>query len=85
MAHAATPSSFPTNSEAGTESASFVAAVEAIYGTAAQPDRWPHALQAAADVFGDVGANLLWRRDDGSFGTVVSPTLQLAQQDYEAN
>lgn len=83
IARSAIPSS-PPPSEAGTESASFVAAVEAIYGTAAQPEKWPHALQATADVFGDVGANLLWRRDDGSFGTIVSPTLQMAQQDYEA-
>jgi len=83
-ARSAIPSSSPPSSEAGTESASFVAAVEAIYSTAAQPDKWPHALQAAADVFGDVGANLLWRRDDGSFGTIVSPTLLVAQQDYEA-
>ncbi|BDV39219.1 helix-turn-helix transcriptional regulator [Methylocystis bryophila] len=28
-----------------------------------------------AGVFGDVGANLIWRRDDGSFGAIVSPSL----------
>lgn len=77
--------SAPTlSSRASTKSASFVAAVEAIYRTAAQPDRWPEALQATAEVFDDVGANLIWRRSDGSFGTIVSPRLLKAQQDYEA-
>ena len=61
----------------------FVAAVEAIYGCAAQPSNWPDALQAIADVFGDVGTVLLWRRDDGSYGTIVSPKLAAAQEDYE--
>jgi DNA-binding CsgD family transcriptional regulator len=76
--------SSPPNSETRIESASFVAAVEAIYSTAAQPDMWPNALQATADVFEDIGANLIWRRDDGSFGTIVSPALRMAQLDYEA-
>ena len=53
----------------------FVDAVEAIYGSAAQPANWPCALQALADVFEDVGANLIWRRDDGGFGIIVSPPL----------
>jgi DNA-binding CsgD family transcriptional regulator/PAS domain-containing protein len=61
----------------------FVSAVETIYDAAPDPSRWPHALQAIADVFGDVGANLLWRRDDGSFGNIVSPKLRDALQDYE--
>ena len=62
----------------------FVAAVEAIYSTAAQPDKWPNALEAIAGVFGDTAANLIWRRNDGSFGTVTSPALQAAQREYEA-
>lgn len=53
----------------------FVAAIAAIYDAAADPSRWPLALQATADVFGDVGANLLWRRDDGGFGVILSPGL----------
>jgi len=60
-----------------------VAAIDAIYEAAPDPSCWPHALQAIADVFDDVGANLLWRRDDGSFGNIVSPKLQNALQDYE--
>jgi hypothetical protein len=42
-------------------------------------------LQAIADCFGDVGAILIWRRDDGGFGTIVSPALVEAQRDYEEN
>jgi DNA-binding CsgD family transcriptional regulator/PAS domain-containing protein len=60
-----------------------VSAIDAIYEAAPDPSRWPHALQAIADVFDDVGANLLWRRDDGSFGNIVSPKLRDALQDYE--
>lgn len=72
------------SSEARTESASFVAAIEAIYSTTAQPDRWPDALQATAEVFDDVGANLVWQRDNGSVGAIVSPALHVAQRAYEA-
>lgn len=61
----------------------FVAAVEAIYDAAAQPSNWPDALQMVAGVFDDVGANLIWVRDDGSFGTIVSPELALSARDYE--
>ncbi|WP_333825365.1 helix-turn-helix transcriptional regulator [Pinisolibacter sp.] len=57
-------------------------AVAAIYDAATDPDRWPFALQAIADVTGDVGTVLMWRRDDGSFGTIVSPALEKAQADY---
>jgi hypothetical protein len=35
-------------------------------------------VHAMADVFTDVGANLLWRRDDAQFGVVVSPSLRVA-------
>jgi DNA-binding CsgD family transcriptional regulator len=63
----------------------FVRAVEAIYDAAAAPEKWPEALQAFADCFGDLGAILIWRRDDGGFGTVVSPSLIEAQKDYEEN
>jgi DNA-binding CsgD family transcriptional regulator len=60
-----------------------LAAVEAIYDAAPDPSRWPYALQAIANVFGDVGAILIWRRDDGKFGTVVSESLFEAQKDYD--
>jgi DNA-binding CsgD family transcriptional regulator/PAS domain-containing protein len=60
----------------------FVAAVEAIYDAAPEPSRWPNALQAIADVFGDVGAVLIYGRDDESFGAIASPTLGPLMQEY---
>ncbi|MGA9600065.1 MAG: helix-turn-helix transcriptional regulator [Methylocystis sp.] len=53
----------------------FVAATESIYDSAAQHSKWPHALEMIASVFGDAGANLLWRRDDGNLAAIVSPSL----------
>ena len=67
------------------EGRAFVAAVEAIYDAAPEPSRWPTALQAIADVFDDVGAILIWRRDDGTFGTIVSESRIEAQNDYDAS
>ncbi|NVN87288.1 MAG: helix-turn-helix transcriptional regulator [Rhodopseudomonas sp.] len=64
---------------------SFSTAVEAIYDAAPDPSRWPMALQAIANVFDDVGANLLWRKDDQSFGVIVSPGLESSMADYQAN
>ena len=61
----------------------FVEAVEAIYKAAGQPSTWPDALAATAAVFGDIGANLLWMRDDRSFGTVVSAGLAPMAQKYD--
>jgi DNA-binding CsgD family transcriptional regulator/PAS domain-containing protein len=63
----------------------FIAAVEAIYDAALKPSNWPNALQAIANCMGDVGAILLWRRDDGSFGSIASPTVVEAQRDWEQN
>ncbi|WP_311972271.1 helix-turn-helix transcriptional regulator [Bradyrhizobium campsiandrae] len=60
-----------------------LAAIEAIYEAAPDPSQWPRALGAIADCFEDAGALLLWRRDDGSFGTLVSERLVEAQRDYE--
>jgi DNA-binding CsgD family transcriptional regulator len=59
--------------------------IESIYDAASAPSRWPETLQRIADGFGDVGANLIWRRDDGRFGTITSPGLVPAQEDYEKN
>lgn len=64
--------------------AGFVAAVEAIYDAAPAPERWPMALQAIADAFGDVGAHLIYQREDGAYGTICSPGLEEAQRDYDA-
>ena len=62
-----------------------LAAVETIYASALAPAEWPYALQTIADCFDDVGALLIYQRDDGSFGTIVSPSLESAQRDYEQN
>jgi hypothetical protein len=51
---------------------SFHAAIETIYDAALAPARWPAALQSIADCFGDVGALLLYGRDDGGFGYIES-------------
>jgi DNA-binding CsgD family transcriptional regulator len=64
---------------------SLLSVVELIYDAAPDPQRWPLVLAAIADNFGDVGAILIWRRDDGAFGTIVSPGLAEAQDDYERN
>jgi DNA-binding CsgD family transcriptional regulator len=63
---------------------SFATAVEAIYRAALEPESWPDVLQFVASVFDDVGALLLWRRDDGTFGALVSPTLGQAHENYAA-
>jgi DNA-binding CsgD family transcriptional regulator/PAS domain-containing protein len=62
-----------------------VNAIEAIYDAAPDPLGWPRALGAIAEYFGDVGAILIWYRDNGSFGTIVSEKLAAAQKDYEEN
>jgi DNA-binding CsgD family transcriptional regulator/PAS domain-containing protein len=58
-------------------------AVEAIYDSATEPQQWRRTLGLIAECFGDRGAILLWRRDDGSYGTFVSEGLIEAQKDYE--
>ena len=61
----------------------FSTAIEAIYDASVNPPSWPSALEAIADSFGDVGAILLWRRDNGSFGSIASPGVLEAQKDWE--
>lgn len=63
----------------------FHEAVRAVYDAATDPDLWPRALEAIAAVTGDVGTVLMWKRDDGGFGTIVSPALEAAQADYTAH
>ena len=60
-------------------------AIEAIYDAAPDPLQWPRALAEIANCFGDVGAILIWRRDDDAFGTIVSESLREAQRDYVEN
>jgi DNA-binding CsgD family transcriptional regulator len=57
-------------------------AVDAIYAAATAPGLWPQTLEKVADVFDDVGANLFYIRDDGSFGIIVTPSLQAVVEDY---
>lgn len=59
-------------------------AVRSIYDAATDPELWPSALKAIADCTDDVGTVLMWKRDDGGFGTIVSPALEAAQTDYAA-
>ena len=61
----------------------FSDAVGLIYDAASDPALWPRALQAIADVFGDVAALLIWRREDEGFGTIVSPSLRAGQEEFE--
>jgi DNA-binding CsgD family transcriptional regulator len=63
----------------------FNRALDLIYDSALQPALWPQALQAVADCFQDAGAVLIWRRESGGFGTIVSPGLNAAHSDYEKN
>jgi DNA-binding CsgD family transcriptional regulator/GAF domain-containing protein len=57
-------------------------AIRDIYSAALEPARWPAALQAVADVFRDVGAILIYARDDGTFGVVCSRSLQHCVGEY---
>jgi PAS domain-containing protein len=65
------------------DTSGFVKAVEAIYGAAAEPARWPGALWAIARCFGDVGAAISYQREDGSLGAIVSPGMEPGQREYD--
>jgi hypothetical protein len=60
----------------------YAEAVDAIYAAATAPTLWQLALERVAAVFDDVGANLLYIRDDGSFGIIVTPSLQTVVDEY---
>lgn len=60
-----------------------LAAVESIYSAALAPSEWPVVLAAIASCTGDAGAVLIYIRDDGTFGTIVSPGLETAQAEYD--
>lgn len=59
-------------------------AIKAIYACAARPADWPETLRTIAQCFDDVGALLLYRRDDGSFRTIVSPNLEPFAEAYHS-
>lgn len=61
----------------------YVAAVEATYAAATDPALWSDALRAIGEVFGDVGGVIVYQRDDGDIGTLVSPGLDAAKKDYQ--
>jgi DNA-binding CsgD family transcriptional regulator len=63
----------------------FSRAVDAIYEAALEPALWPQALQAVADCFGATGSLLVWRRENGGYGSVASPGLVEAQREYDAH
>lgn len=62
----------------------FDSALKAIYDAALEPDRWPGALQAVADCTDDIGAILIYGRDDGSFGVIGSQSLDAVIEEYRA-
>ncbi len=61
----------------------FSEAVKQIYRATLEPAWWPDALASISACFDDVGALLLWAKDDGSFGTIVSKGLVAGQIEYE--
>lgn len=60
----------------------FSIAVDHIYKSAAEPELWPLALQAIADCSSDVGAVLIFGKDDGTFGAVCSDSLQSVTEEH---
>lgn len=62
---------------------SFSDAVEAIYRATAAPGLWPQALDAIADCFGDVGANLLYQPDEWNVALISSPRIERSRREYE--
>ncbi|MGR9471034.1 hypothetical protein [Rhizobium leguminosarum] len=62
----------------------FHSAIAAIYDAALSPSSWPSALDAIAQCFDDIGALLLYSRDDGNFGYIESIGLTgLIQRFFE--
>ena len=61
-----------------------IAAIEAIYAAAADPSHWPTALEIVTTCFDDVGAILIYGRDDGTFGVIESRSLKEVSADYAA-
>lgn len=62
--------------------AQILSAIRSIYDAAIEPARWPQVLQQIADCTGDVGAVLIFGRDDGSFGVIESPSLAAVVDEY---
>lgn len=62
--------------------AQILSAIRSIYDAAIEPARWPQVLQQIADCTGDVGAIVIYGRDDGSFGVIESPSLAAIVAEY---
>jgi DNA-binding CsgD family transcriptional regulator len=60
----------------------FEVAVDHIYQSAAEPGHWPIALQAVADCSSDVGAILIFGKDDGTFGVICSDSLRAVTEEH---
>lgn len=60
----------------------FHVAIDRIYEAALNPNLWPQTLQSIADCFGDVGAILIYGRDDGGFGVIGSPSLARTVEEH---
>lgn len=65
--------------------AAWNAIVETIYSTASEPSLWPETLQAVAHHFDARGGTLLFRRDSGDIGLIVSPALVDMVEEYNAH
>ena len=57
--------------------------VAAIYAAAAEPFRWPDTMQQIAQGLDARGGLLLYRRDDGRYGTIASPRLAEVNAEYD--
>lgn len=63
----------------------FAQALAPIAAAGDDPRLWPEALGAIAACTDDVGAIFVYPRPDGSFGTLVTPSLETAQRDFESS
>lgn len=63
----------------------FHSAIDLVYAAALDSAQWPAALQKMADALGDAGTILLYGRDDGAFGVITSPGLDVCVADYNGN
>ena len=62
--------------------AAWNAAIAAIYDAAAAPGLWPQVLREIAACLDAAGAVLLYRHEDGRFGSIVSPSLVPFSAEY---
>lgn len=56
--------------------------VDNIYSTASEPSLWPDTIQSIARFFDARGGTLLFRREAGEIGVIVSPALSGMVEEY---